>query len=85
MMRFRSRGLASAAGVLSFLCSVAVLSQDSSSPAEVAGRSGKKKGDSIYTVSKYDPKRDATKDLAATVQRAKAEGKHIILEIGGDW
>ena len=40
---------------------------------------------SIYTVSKYDPQRDAKQDLVTTVKRAKAGNKHILLEIGGDW
>lgn len=41
--------------------------------------------DSLYTVADYDPDRDASQDLAATIERAKAEGKRIILEIGGQW
>ncbi len=40
---------------------------------------------SIYTVSKYDPDHKAAQDLSATIKRAKAGNKRIILEIGGDW
>ena len=39
----------------------------------------------VYTVSEYDPMRDAARDLAATVKQAKVENKRIILEIGGQW
>ena len=41
--------------------------------------------DPIYTVAAYDPTRDASEDLKATVVRATSEGKRIILEIGGQW
>lgn len=39
----------------------------------------------FYTVSSYDESRDPSDDLAATVARAKAEEKRVILQIGGDW
>lgn len=39
----------------------------------------------FYTVDDYDPARDATADLAMTVEQASADGKRIILEIGGQW
>lgn len=43
------------------------------------------KDTSIYTVSTYDPERNAAQDLADTIQKAKSQGKRIILEIGGQW
>jgi thiol:disulfide interchange protein len=33
----------------------------------------------------YDGKMDSTEDITATVARAKAEGKHVILQFGADW
>ena len=34
---------------------------------------------------KFDPKRDPTADLAEAVTKAIASGKHIILDVGGEW
>ena len=39
----------------------------------------------FYTVSTYDKSADPTIDLAKTIERAKAENKRIILQVGGDW
>jgi thiol:disulfide interchange protein len=41
--------------------------------------------DSIYSVAVYDPSRDPVADLQLTIERAEAEGKRILLEIGGTW
>ncbi len=38
-----------------------------------------------YTVDVYDPDRDPNADLRATVARATAEDKRILLVVGGDW
>lgn len=59
--------------------------QSNASQATSSSNDRDEKGTSIYTVSKYDPKRNAVQDLAATVKKAKPSGKRIILEIGGDW
>jgi len=40
---------------------------------------------SPYTVDVYDPKRSAEDDLKATRAKAKAEGKHVLIQVGGDW
>ena len=40
---------------------------------------------SFYTVDHYDPARDPADDLGMTVGRATAEGKRILLQVGGDW
>ena len=42
-------------------------------------------GGPVYSVDVYDPKRDAAKDLEATVERAEMEGRRILLQLGGDW
>jgi thiol:disulfide interchange protein len=34
---------------------------------------------------KFDPKRDAAKDVAAAVQLAKAQGKRVLVDVGGEW
>lgn len=39
----------------------------------------------FYTVDHYDKSRDPASDLAATIQRATAENKRILLQVGGDW
>ena len=39
----------------------------------------------FYVVSEYDELRDPAVDLAAAVDRARAEGKRILLEVGGTW
>jgi thiol:disulfide interchange protein len=39
----------------------------------------------VYTVDVYDPKRNPEDDLKMTVQRAEAEGKRILIQVGGDW
>ncbi len=39
----------------------------------------------FYSVSAYDPARDPNKDLDATEQLARAEGKRILLQVGGEW
>ena len=33
----------------------------------------------------YNPDADAKKEVAATVAKASAEGKHVFLQIGGNW
>lgn len=33
----------------------------------------------------YDPKANVEKDVAAALGQAKKEGKHVLLEIGGNW
>lgn len=39
----------------------------------------------FYTVDHYDKSRDPAEDLKATIRRAEAEEKRILLQIGGDW
>lgn len=34
---------------------------------------------------KFDPRRDAEADVAAAVARAGAEGKRVIVDVGGEW
>lgn len=34
---------------------------------------------------KFDPSRDAAKDIDAAVAEAKRAGKHVILDVGGEW
>lgn len=41
--------------------------------------------DGLYLVSEYDETRDPEADLAAAFQRAAAENKRVLLEVGGDW
>ena len=36
-------------------------------------------------VNTFDPKRDAAKDLQDAIPEARASGRRIILDVGGDW
>jgi len=35
--------------------------------------------------AKFDPTRDASKDVATAVAMAKAQGKRVIVDVGGEW
>ncbi|MEO6566889.1 MAG: thioredoxin family protein [Casimicrobiaceae bacterium] len=35
--------------------------------------------------AKFDPARDAAADLATAVAQAKAQGKHVLVDVGGEW
>lgn len=39
----------------------------------------------IWVVSDYSPHRDPARDLATALERARLEGKRVILEVGGEW
>jgi thiol:disulfide interchange protein len=39
----------------------------------------------VYTVDIYDPKRNPEDDLKMTVEKATAENKRILIQVGGDW
>ncbi|HMS54117.1 MAG TPA: thioredoxin family protein [Fimbriimonadaceae bacterium] len=45
----------------------------------------KKSGTTTVERKKFDPKADATKDIANGVEKAKAEGKRVLLDVGGEW
>jgi thiol:disulfide interchange protein len=47
---------------------------------------GEQDGSSAYEpVLQYDPQRDALEDIDAAVAEAKRSGRHVLLEVGGDW
>lgn len=33
----------------------------------------------------YDPSRDAKADISKAVEQAKESGKHVLLQVGGNW
>ena len=35
--------------------------------------------------SRFDPQRDAAADVAAAVAQAATQGKHVIVDVGGEW
>lgn len=37
------------------------------------------------TVKIYDPSADAKKEIAIAVQKAAEEGKHVFIQVGGNW
>ena len=53
------------------------------SPVAVAGEAPAKFA--FYTVDHYDDARNPADDLAKTIERAKAEKKRILVQVGGDW
>ncbi len=56
-------------------------------PGQSKPTSGKPQtsGSSYAPVMEYDPKRDATKDIAAAVKEAQRTNKNVLVEIGGKW
>lgn len=43
-------------------------------------------GQSRYIpVTRYDPKRDAAKDIEAAIKEAQRKSKRVLLEVGGEW
>jgi len=36
-------------------------------------------------ITKYDPSRDAVRDIKEAISEAQRTGKHILLEVGGEW
>jgi len=48
-------------------------------------RSKASKQTQYVPVTVYDPKRDAAKDIADAVAEAQRTGKHVLVEVGGDW
>lgn len=81
VVQFKAVGLVT--GVIAS-CLVSVISgQDDPPPS--GGTIGTAKSVPVYTVSEYDSDRNPADDLAATIKRARAENRRIILEIGGHW
>src|SRR4030095_8565837 len=42
-------------------------------------------GGQYSPVNKYDPSRDAVRDIKAAIAEAQRTGKHVLLEVGGEW
>jgi len=53
-------------------------------PALLSGQAGPA-GESVWVVDVYDESRDPAQDVAEASARAEAEGKRILLEVGGEW
>jgi thiol-disulfide isomerase/thioredoxin len=49
------------------------------------GSADERAASSSYIVDEYDPKRDPTDDIKTAVVKAKSSGKHILVQVGGDW
>jgi len=39
----------------------------------------------LLFAGEYDPKADPKADLAAALSQANKEGKHVLIQVGGDW
>jgi thiol:disulfide interchange protein len=43
-------------------------------------------GDALYVpVTRFDPARDAAKDILLAVTEARTTGRRVLLDVGGDW
>ena len=53
----------------------------------IAAEPSKEKGKAkpVFSVSKYDSKRNPAKDLAETIKLAQKDNRRIILLVGGNW
>lgn len=58
---------------------------DEKAVAEAAPAKKERAKPAFYTVDHYDVERSAADDLAATVTRAQAQGKRVLVQVGGDW
>lgn len=54
-------------------------------PIQATQKSGAESSSGYVPVSSYDPARDAAKDLDEAVAEARRTGKHVLLEVGGQW
>lgn len=61
-----------------------VVEQPASEPA-TATTEQKPPPAAFYSVGSYDEGRDPAADLAMTIQRATAENKRILIQVGGEW
>jgi thioredoxin-related protein len=41
--------------------------------------------DNSFAQKIYNPENDAKKDIAEAVTKAKEEGKHVLIQVGGNW
>ena len=65
--------------ILSFgLCSILVIASSHFADSHQSNKS-------YVPVSKYDPKRDAARDLQDAIAEARRSGKRVLLEVGGEW
>ena len=49
------------------------------------GSAAEKTSGRYEPVTKFDPQRDATKDIAEAVKEAQQTGKRVLLDVGGEW
>ena len=54
-------------------------------PPALAQTPGTTSAPADAAVSRYDPARDAAKDIARALAAAPASGKRVLLIVGGDW
>jgi len=56
---------------------------ESSAPASTAASADKLS--QLHILAKYDPARDPEADLLVALDKAKAEHKRVLLDVGGEW
>ena len=77
--------------IFCLLLAAGILAQDhgkqKSSPqqANQAQGGGNPDGGKYIPVHKYDPARNAEQDINAALREAGRNGKHVLLEVGGEW
>ncbi len=51
----------------------------------LSGLAAEQAAPAYQPVQKYDPKRDAAADIDTAVAEAKRSGRHVLIEVGGEW
>jgi thioredoxin-related protein len=67
-------------GILLIVVAAALVGAATSAPAQSSAPTAEKSA-----TAKFDPKRDAAKDIANAVALARKQNKRIILDVGGEW
>ncbi len=62
-----------------FLLTVSVFMMGSCAKKGETGQSG------YISVTKFDPARDAAKDIQAAIAEARNSGRRVLLDVGGEW
>jgi thiol:disulfide interchange protein len=70
---------------LVFFCLLLAFGVEAQNRSKQKHSSGKVASGEYVAVHKYDPARDAEKDIRDALAEAKRTGKRVMLEVGGEW
>jgi thiol:disulfide interchange protein len=68
-----------------YLCALLALFIVAGSAAPAAAQASASPATYYVPVTKFDPSRDAVKDIAEAVSEARRTGKRVLLDVGGEW